>query len=111
MKKWIRFNLLLTAVVAGVFVFTAAKSSQRSLEIITQAHPENCYQYYIIVGHFGQVGCNSSCPSGCTTIHMEFVEESRAVASCHKGLRYNPETLGCDDPWKVKCTHDPVCGY
>lgn len=53
MKKWIRFNLLLTAVTAGVLVLMAAKSSQRSLEVITQAHPENCYQYYIIFGYFG----------------------------------------------------------
>ena len=109
MKKWIRLNLVLTAVVAGVLVLTAAKSSRSAIDTVFYSHEKYCWRYYAVELYSHQVGCNADCPPGCTEIHLSYDILNMIECECPDGLFYNPDYLTCDYPDRVKCPHATDC--
>lgn len=109
MKKWIKFNLLLTAVTAGVLVLTAAKPLRSGVQSVLFPHPNYCWKFLDVTINSYQVGCDASCPPGCTDLHMHYEILDVYECECSDGLFYNPNDLTCDYPDRVECPHAIDC--
>lgn len=120
MKRIIRFNLLLTILIA-FFALSATpsvvtdknksrKPKKSTPTIALVRDTSNCANYYETEITFKQGKHNVSCPAGCQDPHLQTIEGKKTLKTCPKGKLYNPRKLACDFPENVvTCIHTPKC--